>query len=120
MNLEIQKLNSLIEDLKSETMQKLTDERREHQSVIDDLTAEHKRNLIDINLENKKQNDLLITKLKDKTTIIEDYENKYINDKRPTNIENENEIESESESEQEEISLVNQNKVNELLFKSNA
>ena len=54
MNLEIQKLNSLIEDLKSETFKKLADERRDHQSVIDDLTAEHKRNILDINFDNKK------------------------------------------------------------------
>jgi len=58
MNLEIQKLNSLIEDLKSETMERLADERRDHQSVIDDLKAEHKRKLTDINLDNKKQTDL--------------------------------------------------------------
>ena len=54
MNLEIQKLNSLVEDLKSETMERLADERRDHQSVIDDLTAEHKRKHTDINLANKK------------------------------------------------------------------
>ena len=34
MKLEIQKLNSLIENLKSETMERLADERRDHQSVI--------------------------------------------------------------------------------------
>ena len=94
MNLEIQNLNSLIEDIKSETMERLADERREHQSVIDDLKAQHKRNLTDINLDNKKQTDLLIAKLKAKTAIIEEYENKNSNDKRPTN------IESESENEQ--------------------
>ena len=72
MNLEIQNLNSLIEDLTSETMKILADERREHQSVIDDLKAEHKRKLTDINLDNKKQTDLLIAKLKDKTAIIKE------------------------------------------------
>ena len=72
MNLEIQKLNSFIEDLKSETMERLADERRDHQSVIDDLKAEHKRNLTDINLDNKKQTDLLIAKLKAKTAIIKE------------------------------------------------
>ena len=54
MKLEIQNLNSLIENLKSETMERLADERRDHQSVIDDLTAEHKRNILDINFDNKK------------------------------------------------------------------
>ena len=89
-------------------MTKLTDENTKLSSVIEQMKTEFKKKLDDTNLQNKKYTELLLVKLKSKTFKIKDLENKYANDERSKDNENENKLIIEED----------QNKVNELIKKS--